>query len=103
MRDGPVVFKQRAQANEEEDKSKRRVEADKGKRSKIERKDNSKDKDKDEDVRKGSKSTNGLIRYFQETSIELKKVTWPTREQTTRLTLIVLGSVIAFAVVFGAL
>jgi preprotein translocase subunit SecE len=100
MRDGPVVFKQRAQA--EEDKSKRRVEADKGKRSKVERKDNNKDKD-DDAPRKGGKSDNALIRYFQETSVELRKVAWPSREQTIRLTMIVLASVTTFAIVFGAL
>ena len=30
-----------------------------------------------------------LRRFFQESWSELKKVTWPTREQTTRLTVLV--------------
>jgi preprotein translocase subunit SecE len=95
-----VVFKQRAQA--EEEKSNRRVEADKGKKAEVKRKDNAKDKD-DDAPRKGGKSDNALIRYFQETNVELKKVTWPTRDQTVRLTLITLGSLLTFAIFFGAL
>ena len=41
-------------------------------------------------------------RFFQESWSELKKVTWPTREQTTRLTVLVfvisaaVGAYIAF-------
>jgi preprotein translocase subunit SecE len=99
MRDGPVVFKQRAQAAAEEDKTvNRRADKDKSER-RVERKDK-----KDDDApRKGAKSENRLIRYFQETSVELRKVAWPTREQTTRLTLIVLGTVLAFALFFGAI
>jgi preprotein translocase subunit SecE len=43
-----------------------------------------------------------LRRFFQESWSELKKVTWPTREQTTRLTVLVfvisaaVGAYIAF-------
>ncbi len=44
---------------------------------------------------------NPLIRYFRETRGELRKVTWPTREETWRLTLIVLGVSAAMAVFLG--
>jgi preprotein translocase subunit SecE len=53
--------------------------------------------------RKGTKSRNPVIRYFQETGEELRKVTWPTRQQTIRLTLIVLGAMVAFIVFLGLL
>jgi preprotein translocase subunit SecE len=43
------------------------------------------------------------IRYFRETRAELRKVTWPTREQATRLTLIVLGVVVFMATVLGVI
>ena len=42
-----------------------------------------------------------LIRYFRETGEELRKTTWPDREETTRLSLIVLGSTIVSAAVLG--
>ncbi len=44
---------------------------------------------------------NALVRYFRETRGELRKVTWPTREDTWRLTLIVLGVSAAMAVFLG--
>jgi preprotein translocase subunit SecE len=53
--------------------------------------------------RKSPKSQNALIRYFQDTGDELRKVSWPTREQAIRLTLIVLGSTVAAALFFGVL
>lgn len=52
---------------------------------------------------KGGKSQNRIIRYFQETREELKKVTWPTQDETLRLTGIVLATTVAFSVVLGAL
>lgn len=52
---------------------------------------------------KSPKSRNALVRYFQDTGDELRKVSWPTREQAIRLTLIVLGSTVAAAVFFGLL
>lgn len=42
-----------------------------------------------------------VIRYFRETRAELRKVTWPTREQATRLTLIVLAVVVFMAALLG--
>ena len=53
--------------------------------------------------RKSTKSRNAIVRYFQDTGDELRKVSWPTREQAIRLTLIVLGSTIATAIFFGIL
>ena len=54
-------------------------------------------------TRKSAKSENRIIRYFQDTREELRKVTWPDREEVIRLTLIVLGTTVAFAVFLGAL
>lgn len=56
-----------------------------------------------EPAKKNPRSTNAILRYFQETSVELRKVSWPTRQATTRLTLIVLGVTAAFAAFLGAL
>ncbi len=67
-----------------------------------ERRDRGRDRSRDV-VRKSARSDNPLIRYFQETSVELRKVTWPTRETTIRLSLIVLGTTVAFAIFLGAL
>lgn len=41
---------------------------------------------------------NAISRYFRETRGELRKVTWPTREESWRLTAIVLGVSAAFSV-----
>ncbi|GEM_PF-222738 len=48
-----------------------------------------------------AKST--LLNYFQESFQELKKVTWPTRNQAIRLTAIVLGFCFVAAAVMGVL
>lgn len=49
------------------------------------------------------RNENALVRYIKETRAELAKVTWPTREEGTRLTLVVLAvtaisSIVLFAV-----
>ena len=51
------------------------------------------------DVAKETKEQqeNALVRTFRETRSELRKVVWPTREETTRLTIVV----IAISVVIG--
>lgn len=54
-------------------------------------------------ARKGPKSRNAFIRYFQDTGDELRKVAWPSREEAIRLTLIVLGTTLAFAIFLGLL
>jgi preprotein translocase subunit SecE len=53
--------------------------------------------------RKGSKSRNPIIRYFQDTREELRKVSWPTQDETIRLSVIVLGTTAAFAIFLGLL
>jgi preprotein translocase subunit SecE len=62
-----------------------------------------KTKSRPEPARKSSKSNIGVIRYFQDTREELRKVTWPDREEITRLTVIVLTTTIAFAAFLGIL
>ncbi len=42
-----------------------------------------------------------VLRYFRDTRAELRKVTWPTREEAWNLTLIVLGTVIVMAIILG--
>ncbi len=48
------------------------------------------------------KPDNALVRYFKETRAEIRKVSWPTREEATNLTLIVLAVTLAMAVFLGA-
>jgi preprotein translocase subunit SecE len=54
-------------------------------------------------ARKGAKSNNAIIRYFQDTAEELRKVSWPTREQAIRLTLIVLATTAVATLFLGLL
>jgi preprotein translocase subunit SecE len=54
-------------------------------------------------ARKSARSSNAIIRYFQETGDELRKVSWPTREQSIRLSVIVLASTAAAALFLGLL
>ncbi|HSH03034.1 MAG TPA: preprotein translocase subunit SecE [Anaerolineae bacterium] len=46
---------------------------------------------------KKEKQANALARYLRETRGELDKVTWPTREESIRLTLIVIAVTIFMA------
>lgn len=46
---------------------------------------------------------NPITRYFREVRGELRKVTWPTREESQRLTAVVIAVTIAFAVFFWVL
>ena len=43
----------------------------------------------------------GIVRYLRETRAELRKVTWPTRDEALNLTYIVVGVTLAFAVFLG--
>jgi len=43
------------------------------------------------------KKENFLVRYFKETRAEIAKVTWPTREEGIRLTIVVLSVTIVSA------
>ncbi len=45
-----------------------------------------------------AKKENAIVRYFQETRAELAKVYWPSREDTIRLTQIVLGVTVSMGV-----
>lgn len=42
-----------------------------------------------------------IARYLRETRAELRKVTWPTREEALHLTLIVLGTTVVMSILLG--
>ncbi|OGM94268.1 preprotein translocase subunit SecE [Candidatus Wolfebacteria bacterium RIFOXYD12_FULL_48_21] len=44
-----------------------------------------------------------LTSYFQEAQLEFKRVNWPTRQETIRLTGMVIGLSLIFAVFLGVL
>ncbi|OGM93194.1 preprotein translocase subunit SecE [Candidatus Wolfebacteria bacterium RIFOXYB2_FULL_49_7] len=44
-----------------------------------------------------------LTSYFQESQLEFKRVNWPTRQETIRLTGMVIGLSLIFAVFLGVL
>lgn len=44
-----------------------------------------------------------IIAYLKEVQVEMKKVNWPTRDQTIRYTLIVIGLSVAVAIYLGSL
>jgi len=46
---------------------------------------------------------NRLTKYLQESREELKKVTWPSRQQVMRDTFVVIGISVAVAAFFGAI
>lgn len=45
---------------------------------------------------------NAIVRYLKETRAELRKVTWPSREEAVNLTLIVVAVTAAMAAFLGA-
>ena len=47
------------------------------------------------------KKDNFIVRYFKETRAELRKVSWPTRQEALNLTLIVVGFTIFMAALLG--
>ncbi|MCL4300446.1 MAG: preprotein translocase subunit SecE [Anaerolineae bacterium] len=49
------------------------------------------------------KEDNFIIRYLKETRAELRKVVWPTRDETKNLTVIVVSVTIAMAMFLGLL
>ena len=49
------------------------------------------------------KRQNVIARYFRETMAELRKVNWPTRQEATQLTIIVLVVVIMMSTLLGLL
>ena len=52
---------------------------------------------------KAKKSGNRLTRFFKEVKSELKKVTWPSKKQVTRNTLVVIAAVILIGIVIWVL
>ena len=49
------------------------------------------------------KKKNALISYFEASYEELRKVAWPTRNRAIRMTFLVLGFVVAIALIIGVL
>jgi preprotein translocase subunit SecE len=49
---------------------------------------------------KGDKKKGGLLAYLRGVSQEFRKVVWPTREELTTDTIVVIGCVVFFAVAF---
>ena len=52
---------------------------------------------------KASGKENRITRYFRETIAELRKVNWPTREEATNLTLVVVVTIIAMSIFLGVI
>lgn len=50
-----------------------------------------------------TRDENLVVRYFKETRAELRKVTWPTREESKNLTMIIVAVTVAMAVFLGML
>jgi preprotein translocase subunit SecE len=46
---------------------------------------------------------NRFVQFYRETTAELRKVVWPTREEATRLTGIVIAVVVAMSIFLGAI
>jgi len=46
---------------------------------------------------------NKIIPFLKEVRLEMKKVNWPTRQETVRYTLIVIGISVAVAIFLGGL
>ena len=58
---------------------------------------------KNKTSRDKKQSSNGITRLWRETSGELRKVSWPTREETINLTKIVLIVLLLMSAFLGAL
>jgi preprotein translocase subunit SecE len=54
-------------------------------------------------VLKEIRKDNRIVSYIRETRAELRKVVWPTREEATNLTIIVVSTIIAMSVFFGTI
>ena len=44
---------------------------------------------------------NRIVRYLRATRSELRKVVWPTREETVNLTIVVLAVMVAMSILLG--
>ena len=47
--------------------------------------------------------TNAISQYFQDTRAELRKVVWPTRDEATNLTVVVLAVTVAMTIILGGI
>ncbi len=54
-------------------------------------------------AKKKSARGNAIVRFYRETRAELRKVTWPTRQEAINLTVIVLIVVFGMSVFLGVL
>lgn len=45
----------------------------------------------------------GIFQFFGEVISELRKVTWPTREETTRLTVLVVAVSVTIGIILGVI
>jgi preprotein translocase subunit SecE len=52
-------------------------------------------------VAERKKEPNAVVRYFRETSAELRKVSWPTRQEARHLTTVVVIVVVIMAIALG--
>ena len=50
-----------------------------------------------------TREENAIVRYFKDTRAELRRVTWPTREEAKNLTLIIVTVTVVMAVFLGLL
>jgi len=50
-----------------------------------------------------SELPNKITTYLKEVRVEMKKVNWPTRQETLRYTLIVIGICVAVALFLGGI
>lgn len=50
-----------------------------------------------------TRDSNAVVKYFNETRAELRKVTWPTSEETKNLTIIIVIVTVAMAIFLGTL
>lgn len=55
------------------------------------------------DKKSSRKQSNFITRYFRETMAELRKVSWPTRQEATSLTIVVLIVVAVMSTFLGVL
>jgi preprotein translocase subunit SecE len=46
---------------------------------------------------------NAIQRYFSETAGELKKVSWPTRQEALQLTLLVVAVMVVMGIILGGM
>jgi len=60
-------------------------------------------KSRSSNVSTTAKEPNAIVKYFQDTRAELRRVTWPTREETRKLTLIIVAVTLAMAIFLGTL